>query len=132
MPFQIKTRYGATETYADDADIPVIANRLIEELETEQFDEPDNEHTQIAISRGDWAVTVEVSGLMTLDDLPGSEADIPTESLHLRAKSREEAAEMLTKMARGELDAIQAAGWVPFDQLQPYKEDLFRTERPGP
>jgi hypothetical protein len=129
MPFTIKTRYGAMKSFKDQADIPKIVEGLIEELETEQFDEPDDEHTQVAVSHGDWAVTVQVSGLMTLDDLSwitGSKKSKPVEPLYIRAKSRSEALEMLLKMARGEVDAVRAARWKPFDKAPVFKRNLFR------
>ena len=54
MAFTTKTRYGAMESYSGSADIPVIVESLIKELETEQFEEPDDEHYQVAIGHGDW------------------------------------------------------------------------------
>jgi hypothetical protein len=127
MPFTIKTRYGAMETYTDDARIPEAVAFLIEELETEQFDEPDDEHYQVAVGHGDWAVTVTVYGLMILDDMRGQPGGGPT--LFKRAKSRDEAIHLLTLMARGEINAVRVAGWTLRDQVPPWERDLFRQPR---
>jgi hypothetical protein len=129
VPFIVKTRYGAMERYPDDADIPAIVERLIHELETESYEEPDDEHTQVAISNGDWSVTVQVSGLMTLDHLGSIERnhDVPYQELFIRAKSRSEAVEMLTSIAGGEIEKVRSDRWAPFDQVPPYESDLFRA-----
>jgi hypothetical protein len=129
MSFTIKTRYGATKSYSDNSDIPAIVESLIRELETEQFDEPDDEHTQVAIEHSEWAVTVSVSGLMVLDDLSwitGDPDDVPGLELFKRAASREEAVAMLTMIALGQVDRVRAAKWVPRDHLPPWERDLFR------
>lgn len=131
MPFIVKTRYGAEEKYPDDADIPAIVESLIHELETEHYEEPDDEHTQVAISNRDWSVTVQISGLMTLDDLSritGSDDDVPSEELFIRANSRSQAIEMLTLIAKGDIERVRSAHWTPFDKVPPYKGDLFRAE----
>jgi hypothetical protein len=133
MPFVVKTRYGAEERYEDDADIPAVVDALIQELETEHDeDEPDDEHTQVAISNGDWAVTVQVSGLMTLDDLgwiTGSDDDVPSEELFIRADSRRQAIETLTRIAQGDVDGIRSESWTSFDQVPPSKGNLFRQKK---
>jgi hypothetical protein len=126
MAFTAKTRYGAMEQHADDADIAAVVKSLIRELETERFEDPDDEHYQVAIGYGDCAVTVTVYGLMILDDmreLPGGQL---ASEMFKRAASREEAAHLLTLMARGEVEAVRAAGWVPRDQVPPWERDLFR------
>lgn len=101
MAFTAKTRYGAMESYSDDRDIPAVVEALIQELESEQFDEPDDEHYQVAISYGDWAVTVTVYGLMVLDDMSELENGQVGPELFKRATSREEAIALLTMMAKG-------------------------------
>jgi hypothetical protein len=126
MPFTTQTRYGAGQSYDDDATIPTVVEDLINELETEHYEEPDDEHTQVAIESQGWAVTVQVSGLMTLDDLSEIEDGKLPDALYIRANSRAEAVDMLTKMALGQLVAVRAGAWVPFDRLPPYTCDLFR------
>lgn len=125
MPFTTTTRYGAMESYTDDREIPAVVEALIRELETEEFDEPDDEHYQVAIGHGDWAVTVTVYRLMILDDMREIENGIASE-LFKRAVSRDEAIGLLTMMAKGQLEQVQAAGWVPRDELPPYTRALFR------
>ena len=53
MAFTTKTRYGAMKSYSDEREVPAVVEALIRELETEEFDEPDDEHYQIAIRFGD-------------------------------------------------------------------------------
>ncbi len=126
MAFNTKTRYGAMESYADDADIPVIVESLIRELETEQFEEPDDEHYQVAIGNSDWAVTVTVYGLMILDDLRELPNGEVAPALFKRATSREEVVSILTLLAKGQVDAVRKADWVPRDQVPKWERDLFR------
>jgi hypothetical protein len=54
MGFFVHTRYGAQERYSDDGAIPSVVEGLLEELETEQFEEPDNEHAEISVNYGQW------------------------------------------------------------------------------
>lgn len=126
MAFTAKTRYGAMESYSDDRDIPAVVEALIQELESEQFDEPDDEHYQVAISYGDWAVTVTVYGLMVLDDMSELENGQVGPELFKRATSREEAIALLSMMAKGQVEEVRGAGWLPRDQVPPYERDLFR------
>lgn len=126
MGFTTKTRYGAMKSYPDDANISAIVESLIHELETEQFEEPDDEHYQIAIGRGDWAITVTVYGLMILDDMREMPDGQPGAELFKRAASREEATALLTLMAQGQFEAVRVAGWVPRNQVPPWERDLFR------
>ena len=51
-----------------------VVEALISELETEQFDEPDDEHTQVAVAREGCCVTVYVSGLVELAELLDDDA----------------------------------------------------------
>ena len=81
----IDTRYGYSQPVSDPND-PWITRKLIAELRNEQFDEPDAEHTQVSVANEHWAVTVQVSGLITFDNmdlLEGEESDLP-EEMHLR------------------------------------------------
>lgn len=129
MDFITTSRYGADRRYEDPSEAPAAVEKLIRELETEEFEEPDDEHTQVAVSFGDWSVTAQVSGLLTLSDqsgITGSPADPPVPALHLRAVSRSQVTELLIAMAEGRLDEVRRAGWMPFDRLPPYQKDLFR------
>jgi hypothetical protein len=126
MAFTTKTRYGAMERYTDDTAIPAVVESLIRELETEQFEEPDDEHYQVAIGHGDWAVTVTVYGLMILDDMRESPDGQLAPELFKRAASRQEATHLLALMAGGEVELVRTAGWRPRDQVPPWERDLFR------
>src|SRR5262245_31442532 len=81
----IKTRYGYSQPVSDPDDL-WITRKLIAELRTEQFEEPDDEHTQVSVGNEHWAVTAQVSGLITFDNmdlLESEESDLP-EEMHLR------------------------------------------------
>jgi hypothetical protein len=129
MAFTTKTRYGAMPRYDDSADIESIVEDLVHELETEQFDEPDDEHYQVAVCFGDWAVTVFVSGLLCLDnlsDITGKPTDVPSPSLYLRANDRSAVIGLLCQLARGEVERVRSTGWMPRESLPPYQSDFFR------
>ena len=129
MSFETKLRYGHQETHADDSDVRTIIWSLLNELTHEEFDEPDDEHTQVAVSRGDWAITVQVSGLVTLDDLSwitGSPDDQPTPSFYLRDVPDARLVGLLEALAQGNIENVLKAGWLPFDELPPYTRDFYR------
>jgi hypothetical protein len=128
MAFTTQTRYGAMKSYSDEREIPAAVESLIRELETEQFDEPDDEHYQVAIGHSDWAVTVTVYGLMILDDMRETEKGGIANELFKRAVTREEAIAMLTLMAKGKVEEVRASGWLPRDQVPSYERALFRQQ----
>lgn len=61
-------------------------SRLIAELRVEQFDEPDDEHTQFSVGNEYWSVTVLVRGLSTFNniDLLEGESSDPPQTMHVR------------------------------------------------
>jgi len=124
MAFTIKSRYGSLEDRGDDVDIEAVVEDLIQELETEQFEEPDDEHYQVAVCFGNWGITVFVSGLIGLDDLTGTA--VPFNSLYLRATDRSAVVRLLCQLARGEIEQVRSAGWTAFENLPPYQSDFFR------
>jgi hypothetical protein len=81
----INTRYGYSTSVSDPND-DWITRKLIGELRSEQFDEPDDEHTQVSVGNEHWAVSAQVSGLITFDNFDlfeGEESDL-SEPMHLR------------------------------------------------
>src|SRR5579864_2432862 len=94
------------ERYRDDAATPAVVESLIRA----QFEEPDDEHYQVAIGHGDQAVTV--YGPVIFDDMREMQDGQPPPELCRRTTSRAEAVHLLTLMARGEVEAVRAAGWV--------------------
>ncbi len=131
MSFETTQRRGGEDTYEDDADVREIIGYLFDELTEEEFDEADSEHSQIAVSHGDVAITVQVSGLVTLDDLSwitGSPDDVPMPSYHLRNVPDEELVNLLEELAQGNLEFVLKAGWLPFDKLPPYTGDFYRRQ----
>jgi hypothetical protein len=134
MEFYVYTRYGAQERYGEFDDIPSLIEDLLEELETEDFEKPDNEHTEVSLTNGNWYVAVNVSGLLTLGNnswITGKETDVPTPTLHMRASSRSQVSDLLNKLARGEVEAVRSAAWTARENLPPFKCDFFRGPSRG-
>src|SRR5258705_250727 len=98
MSMQVKTRYGGLDNVRGGTDLHALVEGLIHELETEQFDKPDDEHYQVALVNQDWSVTVCVSGLAILDDLGWitTGAEKRSDTAYRRLRSREEAVKLLT------------------------------------
>ena len=123
----IKTRYGHSQPVNDPND-EWITRRLIAELRTEQFDEPDDEHTQVAVGNEHWAVTATVSGLITFDNLDlleGEESDLP-ETMHLRDIPDEQLILIWQAVVREDREALLKNLWQPFDAFPPYVSDYYR------
>src|SRR5690606_32969135 len=114
----INTRYGYSQAVSDQDD-PWITRNLIAELRTEQFDEPDDEHTQVSVGNEHWAVTAQVSGLVTFDNmdlLEGDESDLP-EEMHLRDIPDEQLVRIWQAVVRGDKDALLEHPWKPLSEL---------------
>jgi hypothetical protein len=132
MGFRTTDRYGGRDQYGDVADIPAVVDGLLAELETEQFEEPDDEHAEVSVGFGDWSLSVHVSGLVSLHDNswigPGGKVGKPIPALHRWATTRKAVAGMLAMLARGEVEALRAKpGWVRREQLPAGKgREFFR------
>jgi hypothetical protein len=123
----IKTRYGHSQPVNDPNDDWII-RRLIAELRTEQFEEPDDEHTQVAVGNEHWVVTAQVSGLITFDNLDlleGEESDLP-ETMHLRDIADEQLIRIWQAVVRGDRTALLEHPWRSFESLAPYVTDYYR------
>src|SRR4051812_19742215 len=123
----INTRYGHSQRVSDPDD-PWITRKLIAELRTEQFDEPDDEHTQVSVGNEHWAVTAQVSGLITFDNmdlLEGEESDLP-EEMHLRDILDEQLIRIWQAVVRGDKVALLEHPWQASSALAPYVSDYYR------
>jgi len=123
----INTRYGYSQPVSDPND-DWVTWKLITELRNEQFDEPDDEHTQVSVGNERWAVTAQVSGLITFDNmdlLEGKESDLP-ETMHLRDIPDEQLIRIWQAVIRGDRKALLEHPWQPFDALPPYVSDYYR------
>ena len=124
----ILTRYGHSETI-DDENNEWVTHQLIRELRTEQFEEPDDEHTQVSVGNEHWTVTAQVSGLITFDNMDlieGRESDLP-EDLYLRNIDDEELVEIWQAIVRNEKESLMSHNWKDFDSLEPYISDYYRS-----
>jgi hypothetical protein len=125
----INTRYGYSQSVSDPND-PWITTKLVAELRTEQFDEPDDEHTQVSVGNEHWAVTADVSGLITFDNmdlLEGEESDLP-EEMHLRDILDKELIRIWQAVVRGDKDALLEHPWKPLNELSRYVRDYYRSD----
>jgi hypothetical protein len=123
----ITTRYGYSQLVSDPND-PWITRKLIAELRTEQFDEPDDEHTQVSVGNEHWAVTAQVSGLITFDNidlLEGQESDLP-ETLHLRDIPDEQLVLIWQAIVHGDKNSLVGYPWRVLSDLPPYVRDYYR------
>jgi hypothetical protein len=123
----INTRYGYSQPVSDPDD-PWITQKLIAELRTEQFDEPDDEHTQVSVGNEHWAVTAQVSGLITFDNMArfeGKESDLP-ETMHLRDIPDEQLVCIWQAVVRGDKNSLLAHPWNDLDELPPFVRDYYR------
>lgn len=135
MAFRTTSRSGGMDRYGDVADIPKVINALIEELETEECEEPDNEHAEVAVSHGNWTLSVHVTGLISLLDLSwigeAGKLSRPIPPLRRWAKTRKGVADMLAMVARGEIDRVRGKkGWAPPGKLSARTGgDFFRQRK---
>ena len=124
----INTRYGYSQQVSDPDDL-WITRKLIAELRSEQFDEPDNEHTQVSVGNEHWAVTAQVSGLITFDNLDlleGEESDLP-ENMHLRDIPDAQLVRIWQAVVRGDKGALLEHPWKPLSDLRPHVRDFYRV-----
>ena len=124
----IFSRYGASYQITDPND-PWIIRRLIQDLRTEQHDEPDDEHDQVSVGNDRWGVTAQVSGLITLermDQLDGKAATATTR--HLRDIPDEQLVLIWQAIVRDDDDALLGQPWQSLDELPPPTTDYYRSE----
>jgi hypothetical protein len=124
--FYVYDRMGGQNRYGDDADIDSVVTGLLEQLEEAPADQ---EHTEVSVHNGDWYIAAHVSGVLKL----GNNAWIKTgkkrnamPTLYRRASRKAEVSRLLKLMARGEIETIRKAEWLPQVQLPTEKKDLFR------
>jgi hypothetical protein len=123
----INARYGYSQAVSDPND-DWITRKLIAELRTEQFDEPDDEHTQVSVGNEHWAVTAQVSGLITFDNmdlLEEKESDLP-EEMHLRDIPDEQLMCIWQAVVRGDKDSLLEHPWKQLNDLPPFVRDYYR------
>lgn len=124
----IHTRYGYTQSISDPDD-GWITRKLLAELRTEQFDEPDDEHTQVSVGNESWSVTAQVSGLVTFDNInlhEGEESDLP-ETMYLRDIPDEQLIRIWQAVVRGDKQALLDHPWQPLMNLPPFVSDYYRS-----
>ena len=133
--FSTYSRYGAQALYSDSDDPERVARELIAELRYEEFEDPDDEHTEVSISSGDWSISVWVFGRVTLQDMSwitGNESDSPknakymVDDLHMRDVPDDQLVALMADLARGNIDRVRDADWLAADALPPYVDAFYR------
>jgi hypothetical protein len=126
----IISRYGHSEEVRDPYN-DWVTRRLLTELRTEQFDEPDDEHTQVCVGNEHWAVSAQVSGLVTfdnLDRLEGVDSNLP-ETMYLRDISDTSLIGIWQAVIRVDLQSLLSHPWRTMEELPPYSRDYYRPDR---
>ena len=126
---QILTRYGHSELTSDPNN-EWITRKLITELRTEQFEEPDDEHTQVSVGNEHYSVTAQVSGLITFDNmdiLEGLPSDLP-ETMHLRDISDSELIAIWQAIIRDDEASLLSHSWKITEELSDYQTDYYRNQ----
>ncbi len=122
------TRYGYS-SQIDESNFEKVAADLIEELRTEQYEEPDDEHTQVSISNEHWSITAQVSGLITFDNidmLEGNESEMP-ENMYLRNISDSKLTRLWLSVVENNPINLLSSNWVQLEQLPEYSIDFYRS-----
>ena len=99
------------------------------ELRDEKFDEPDDEHTQVSVGNEHWAVTAQVSGLITFDNidlLEGVPSELPA-SMYLRDVSDETIKAIWRAVIGANEKVLLSFAWAPLGELNPYQKDYYRN-----
>lgn len=130
MTVKIRSRYGYTSTPTPDTYREAFAG-LLQELRTERYEEPDNEHTRVGIEHGDVYIEIQVDGMVTLGDFRAlfkkTRRDaITAKDVYLADVPDERMLEILMALAAGDHQTVLAAGWGPKSDLPPHTADFYR------
>jgi hypothetical protein len=123
------TRYGYSSDITE-ANFEKVVEDLLEELRTEEYEEPDDEHTQVSIGTEHWSVTAQVSGLITFDNidlLEGNASELP-ENMYLRNISDSDLKEIWLAILVNDKKKLLSFNWVKFEQLPEYTIDYYREK----
>lgn len=124
---EILTRYG--HSHMVDPDSEWITSKLLRELRTEQFEEPDDEHTQVSVSNEHWSVTVQVSGLVIFDNIDldeGETSDLP-ETMYLRNLPDSQLIALWKATVRGDRKILSSFHWQSLEDLPPFQSHYYRS-----
>ena len=120
-------RAGGRED-VDENNFDNIVKLLINNLRTEEFEEPDDEHTQVSIANDHWGVTAQVSGLISFDNMNrlfGRESDLPREMFQRDIPDAELKKIWLSVVKINQVHLLES-DWVQFEQLPAYTADYYR------
>lgn len=127
MSATYQTRYGFSDSVTE-LNLQKVMSDLLEELRSEELEEPDDEHTQVSIGNEHYAVTAQVSGLITFDNmdvLEGIDSPHP-EVIYLRNLADDDLRTIWAAVAVQDEKVIFSYPWVKFDELLPYSCDYYR------
>lgn len=121
-------RYGDSDD-VDEENFDEVVKTLMEALRTEEFEKPDDEHTQVSISNEHWVVTAQVSGLVTFDNqdlLFGGKSDLP-EVMFLRDIPDAELKKIWLAVVQVKPDDLLESSWeLSLEKLPEYTSDFYR------
>jgi hypothetical protein len=123
----IKTRYGYSQIINDPND-EWIVQKLIAELRSQQFEEPDDEHTEVAVGNEHWAVTANVSGLIIFENMDlfeCKESDL-SEEIYLRDIPDEQLISIWQAVVLSDKEALLKYSWKSWIELPRYVRDFYR------
>jgi hypothetical protein len=105
-----------------------VVARLLADLRHEHYDVPDDEHTQVSMGTEHWSVTVDVSGLVTFDNidlLEGQPSDLP-ETMCMRDLSDERVKRLWRAVVDNDKTALLSFPWQSSSTLEPYVRAFYR------
>ena len=135
MQFFTYGRYGEQQVFDRLTDAEKVAKDLVRQLRTEQDEPPDDEHTSVSICRGDYSISINVSGLVSLLDQRWLKSKNPRKAMeqlknfYMRDVPDEELIELVKSFAAGDMEKVNSAPWVSEDEVPPYVQDFYRTKR---
>ena len=127
MSATYQTRYGFSDS-VNESNLQKVMSDLLEELRTEEFEKPGDEHTQVSIGNEHYAVTAQVSGLITFDNmdvLEGLDSPHP-EVIYLRNLPDDDLRTIWAAVVAQNEEVIFSYPWAKLDELLPSSCDYHR------
>lgn len=121
------TRYGH-EGEVTEANFDKVVADLLEDLRTEKFELPDDEHTQVSISTERWCVTAQVSGRITLGnyDILDENHPNPRPDTYMRDIPDSKLKEIWRAVLLNDTEKLLSYKWAPLGQLPKFKTNYYR------
>jgi hypothetical protein len=100
MSFFVYHRYGACESDPPISSFPALLDELEEHLE-------DEEHLSVSVvHESEWALGISRGGYVDFENVESDD-----QPRHMNGVPREKTIELMEKLARGDLDALEREPW---------------------